>query len=147
MLATRLNRLPTVTLSRLRALKIYCPRSCIFCNLGHDSDIKYIHCPLYHIHTVGILAVVCVHVCASEVPGLCGLFTALQQPYASIYSLPGASFNLKCAFDCQIKYKTVSITELHSAWRKTSGAPLSPEKWMPQRNNCYWKTKSFKCRT
>jgi hypothetical protein len=70
----------------LRALETYCPRSCIFYKLRQDSHIWCVHCSLYRIRTVGILAVLRVQVCTSEPSGLCGLLTALQQPWVSIYS-------------------------------------------------------------
>jgi hypothetical protein len=71
----------------LQALGTCCPRSCIFYKLRQDSHTQCVHCLLYHIHTVGILVVLCVQVCTGELSGLCGLVTALQQPWASIYSL------------------------------------------------------------
>jgi hypothetical protein len=46
---------------------------------GEDNIKKYIHCLLFHIHTVGILALLCVQVCINVPSGLCGLLTALQQ--------------------------------------------------------------------
>ena len=64
----------------LRALGTYCPRFCIVYNLGEGSDVKCVHCLLYHIHTAFTLAAVCVHIYTNELSGLCGLLTALQQP-------------------------------------------------------------------
>ena len=39
----------------------------MFYKLGQDSDLQCVHCLLYYIHTVGILAVMCVQVCANEI--------------------------------------------------------------------------------
>jgi hypothetical protein len=69
----------------LQTLETYCPRSFLFYKLGQDSDTR-VHCPLYCVHTVGILAILCVQVCTDEPSCLCGLLTALQQPWVSIYS-------------------------------------------------------------
>ena len=48
--------------------------------LRQDSHTQCVLCPLYHVHTAAILAVLCVHVCTGEPSGLCGLLTAPQQP-------------------------------------------------------------------
>ena len=57
---------PSSHFQYLRALGTYCPRSCIFYKLRQDSDTQCVHCPLYHNHIVGILAVLCVQVHINE---------------------------------------------------------------------------------
>jgi hypothetical protein len=44
--------------------------------VAHDMYTVLFFC----INTAGILAVLCVQVCANELSGLCGLLTALQEP-------------------------------------------------------------------
>jgi hypothetical protein len=56
------------------------PRFYIFYKLGWNSHTQCVHCLLYHMHTVSILALLCIQVCVSALSGLCGLSTALQQP-------------------------------------------------------------------
>ena len=80
MLATRLNRLLTLTFSTSSGFKNILPQMLYLYKLGQDSHTQSVHCLLYHIYTAGILAVLCVQVCTSEPSGLCGLLTALQQP-------------------------------------------------------------------
>jgi hypothetical protein len=78
-MVTMFNRLLTLTFSRSSGFKNTLPHilSLLHARTGQSQCV---HCPLYHVHTVSILAIVYVQFCTDELSGLCVLLIAPQQP-------------------------------------------------------------------
>jgi hypothetical protein len=79
-LATRINRLLTITISRYSGFRNTQPHILYLLQgrIGQSHTVCTLSSLSYH--TVGILVILCVQICTGELSGLCGLLTALQQP-------------------------------------------------------------------